>query len=51
MHAQMRLIAQPGVAIPNAAWDKGVVITGDDENGARVFRTLEYCESSGRIAA
>jgi hypothetical protein len=45
MHPQMRLIAQPRIAVPHAARNERIVIAGNDKHGAGVLRTFEYCKS------
>ena len=45
----MWLLAQPRISIPNAAWNKRVVIAGDDKYGARTGRAFEDRESTSGI--
>ena len=37
----MRLLTQPGISIPNTAWNERIVVPGNDVNGTRAGRTLQ----------
>jgi hypothetical protein len=51
MNAQVRLIAQPGIAVPDPAGHQRIVISGNDENGARIRRAFQYCECPSGVRA
>src|SRR5437870_3750262 len=49
--AQVRLLAQPGVAVPHASGNKRIMIARNDEHGASVSRTFQHRKSSFSLGA
>jgi hypothetical protein len=47
--APMRLFAQPGIAIPDAAGHERIMVAGNDEDGTRTLRTFENGEDACRV--
>jgi hypothetical protein len=42
MHSQVRLIALPGIAVPDAARRQGIMVSGNDEYRTGIRRTFQH---------